>query len=110
MVAALITLIVCALIVLFLGTRLGISIRATGDNPDMVRASSINTATMITIGLCLANAMTSLSGAVLAQYNKSADINLGTGMVVIGLVGWSLNALARIFERRMQRLYGIEPR
>lgn len=84
-VAALITLIVCALIVLFLGTRLGISIRATGDNPDMVRASSINTATMITIGLCVANAMTSLSGAVLAQYNKSADINLGTGMVVIGL-------------------------
>lgn len=84
-VAALITLIICALTVLFLGTRLGISIRATGDNPDMVRASSINTATMITIGLCLANAMTSLSGAVLAQYNKSSDINLGTGMVVIGL-------------------------
>lgn len=84
-VAALITLIICALMVLFLGTRLGISIRATGDNPDMVRASSINTATMITIGLCLSNAMTSLSGAVLAQYNKSSDINLGTGMVVIGL-------------------------
>ena len=84
-VVALITLIICALMVLFLGTRLGISIRATGDNPDMVRASSINTATMITIGLCLSNAMTSLSGAVLAQYNKSSDINLGTGMVVIGL-------------------------
>ncbi|MGM9593829.1 MAG: ABC transporter permease [Candidatus Onthomonas sp.] len=84
-VAALITLIICTLMVLFLGTRLGISIRATGDNPDMVRASSINTATMITIGLCLSNAMTSLSGAVLAQYNKSSDINLGTGMVVIGL-------------------------
>lgn len=85
MIAALITLVICALMVLFLGTRLGISIRATGDNPDMVRASSINTATMITIGLCLANAMTALSGAVLAQYNKSSDINLGTGMVVIGL-------------------------
>ena len=84
-IAAAITLLVSALIVLFLGTRLGISIRATGDNADMVRASSINTTTMITIGLCIANAMTSLSGAVLAQYNKSADINLGTGMVVIGL-------------------------
>ena len=84
-VAALITLGVSVLLVLFLGTRLGISIRATGDNPDMVRASSINTSLMITIGLCLANAMTALSGAVLAQYNKSADINLGTGMVVIGL-------------------------
>ena len=84
-VAAAITILVSVLLVLFLGTRLGISIRATGDNPDMVRASSINTTLMITIGLCLANAMTSLSGAVLAQYNKSADINLGTGMVVIGL-------------------------
>ena len=76
---------VVILLALFLKTRLGLSIRATGDNPDMVRASSINTATMITIGLCLSNAMTSLSGAVLAQYNKSSDINLGTGMVVIGL-------------------------
>ena len=84
-VAALITLIVGLLLTLFLGTRLGISIRATGDNPDMVRASSINTSFMITIGLCLSNAMTSLSGAVLAQYNKVSDINLGTGMVVIGL-------------------------
>lgn len=84
-VAAAITLLLSAALVWFLGTRLGISIRATGDNPDMVRASSINTTLMITIGLCLANAMTALSGAVLAQYNKSADINLGTGMVVIGL-------------------------
>ena len=71
--------------ILFLGTRMGLSIRATGDNPDMVRASSINTAFTITIGLCISNAMTSLSGAVLAQYQKSSDINLGTGMVVIGL-------------------------
>ena len=75
----------CALLILFLGTRLGLSIRATGDNPDMVRASSINTAFTITVGLCIANAMTALSGAVLAQYQRSADINLGTGMVVIGL-------------------------
>ena len=51
----------------------------------MVRASSINTAFTITVGLCIANAMTALSGAVLAQYQRSADINLGTGMVVIGL-------------------------
>ena len=84
-VAAFITLVVCVLLILFLGTRLGLSIRATGDNPDMVRASSINTAFTVTVGLCVANAMTSLSGAVLAQYQRSADINLGTGMVVIGL-------------------------
>ena len=83
--AAVITVVVGILLVLFLRTRLGLSIRATGDNPDMVRASSINTGFTITIGLCLANAMTALSGAVLAQYQKTADINLGTGMVIIGL-------------------------
>ena len=71
--------------VLFLKTRLGLSIRATGDNPDMVRASSINTAFTITIGLMLSNALTALSGAVIAQYQRTADINLGTGMVIIGL-------------------------
>ena len=83
--AALITLVVAVLLVVFLKTRLGLSIRATGDNPDMVRASSINTGFTITIGLCMSNAMTALSGAVLAQYQKTADINLGTGMVIIGL-------------------------
>ena len=51
----------------------------------MVRASSINPSFTITVGLCISNSMTALSGAVLAQYQKSADINLGTGMVVIGL-------------------------
>ena len=83
--AALVTVVVCVRLILGLGTRMGLSIRATGDNPDMVRASSINTAFTITVGLCISNAMTALSGAVLAQYQRSADINLGTGMVVIGL-------------------------
>ncbi len=83
--AAVLTAVVAILLVLFLKTRLGLSIRATGDNPDMVRASSINTSFTITIGLCMANSLTALSGAVLAQYQKTADINLGTGMVIIGL-------------------------
>ena len=83
--AAIISIIAAVLIVLFLNTRLGLSIRATGDNPDMVRASSINTGFTITVGLCISNALTALSGAVLAQYQKTADINLGTGMVIIGL-------------------------
>ena len=82
---ALIAALAALLLIAFLRTRLGLSIRATGDNPDMVRASSINTAFTITVGLCLANALTALSGAVLAQYQKTADINLGTGMVIIGL-------------------------
>ncbi len=83
--AAVLTVVMGVLLVLFLKTRLGLSIRATGDNPDMVRASSINTAFTVTVGLCLSNAMTALSGAVLAQYQKTADVNLGTGMVIIGL-------------------------
>ncbi|MCR4695488.1 MAG: ABC transporter permease [Pseudobutyrivibrio sp.] len=69
----------------FLGTTLGMSIRATGDNADMVKSSSINPTFTITVGLCLANALTGLSGALIAQYQKSADINIGTGMVTIAL-------------------------
>ena len=83
--AAVIALAVGLFLIFFLKTRLGLSIRATGDNADMVRASSINTAFTVTIGLMLSNALTALSGAVLAQYQKTADINLGTGMVIIGL-------------------------
>jgi putative ABC transport system permease protein len=73
------------LLVLFLGTRLGLSIRATGDNRDMVRASSVNPVFTISVGLCVSNALTAMSGAMVAQYQKSADINGGTGIVVIGL-------------------------
>ena len=84
-VAAVVVIVIGVLVAVFLNTRLGLSIRATGDNPDMVRASSINTSLMITIGLCVANALTALSGGLLAQYQKSCDINLGTGMVTIAL-------------------------
>ena len=83
------TLIIVAVVsiflIFFLGTRLGLSIRATGDNIDMVRASSVNPTFTITVGLCLANAMTALSGAMVAQNQKTVDINGGTGIVVIGL-------------------------
>ncbi len=76
---------VVALLTLFLNTRLGLAIRATGNNPDMVRASSINTVFTTTVGLCIANAFTALSGCLLAQSQKSAEINIGTGMVTIAL-------------------------
>lgn len=76
---------VCCVIYWFLGTRLGLSIRATGDSPAMVRASSINPAFTITVGLCLSNSLTGLAGSLIAQYNKTSDINLGTGIVTIAL-------------------------
>ena len=69
----------------FLKTRVGLSVRATGDNPSMVRSSSINPHVPITVGLCLSNGLVALSGGLLAQYQRTADINLGTGMVVTGL-------------------------
>ncbi len=83
--AAAVTVAAGVLLYLFLGTRLGLSIRATGDNRDMVRASSVNTNFTITLGLCLANSLTALSGAMVGQYQKTVDINSGTGIVVIGL-------------------------
>lgn len=108
--AAVIAVVACAALVLFLGTRLGLSIRATGDNPDMVRASSINTAFTVLIGLCISNALTALSGAVLAQYQRSADINLGTGMVVIGLasliIGETLFARGGLWTKAAAALAG----
>lgn len=91
------------LLVWFLNTRLGLSIRATGDNEYMVRASSINPLFMITVGLCAANALTALSGAILGQYQKSCDINLGTGMVTIALasliIGETLIGKGSIFKK-----------
>ncbi len=70
---------------LFLRTRLGLAIRATGNNPDMVRSSSINPVFTTTVGLCVANAFTALSGCLLAQSQKALDINIGSGMVTIAL-------------------------
>lgn len=74
-----------AFLVWFFTTRLGLSIRATGNNIDMVRASSINPTFTIMVGLSLSNALTALSGALVGQYQKAADINGGSGIVVIAL-------------------------
>ena len=108
--SALITLTIAALLVVFLKTRLGLSIRATGDNPDMVRASSINTTFTITIGLSISNALTALSGAILAQYQRTADINLGTGMVIIGLasliIGETLMPKDKIWMKALGAVLG----
>jgi len=91
----------------FFGTGLGLSIRATGDSPAMVRASSINPAFTITVGLCLSNALTGLSGALIAQYNKASDINLGNGMVTIALA--SLVIGETLFGKRklLGRILGV---
>ena len=85
LVAAIAVIAVIVFLVLFLRTRLGLAIRATGDNPDMVRSSSINPTFTTIVGLCVANAFTGLSGCLLAQSQKSVSIDIGTGMVTIVL-------------------------
>ncbi len=74
-----------ALIIIFFKTRLGLSIRAAGDNEDMVRASSINVDSVKLTALAVSNAFIALSGAVITQYQGYADINSGSGMLVVGL-------------------------
>ena len=85
----LVALIAVALVILFLSlflrTRLGLAIRATGNNPDMVRSSSINPAFTTIVGLVVANAFTALSGCLLAQSQKSVNIDIGSGMVTVAL-------------------------
>ena len=83
--SAAVTILAGVLLYLFLGTRLGLSVRATGDNRDMVRASSVNPTFTVTVGLCFANALTALSGGVVGQYQRTVDMGSGTGIVVIGL-------------------------
>ncbi|MPM66053.1 hypothetical protein SDC9_112957 [bioreactor metagenome] len=85
----LLPLLVCALcalaLVWFFKTHLGLCIRATGNNEDMVRASSINVDAMKILTLAVSNACVGLAGAVLAQYQGYADISSGIGIVVVGL-------------------------
>ena len=69
----------------FFGTEIGSAIRATGNNPHMVRAQGINTDTTIILGLVLSNGLVATSGALIAQSQGYADVQMGTGAIVIGL-------------------------
>ena len=97
-------------ITVFLRTRLGLAIRATGNNPDMVRSSSVNPAFTTTVGLCAANALTGLSGCLMAQSQKAVDINLGTGMVTIALasllIGGTVMGRGGVFRRAVGVVLG----
>ncbi len=96
--------------VLFLRTRLGLAIRATGDNPDMVRSSSINPAFTTIVGLCVANAFTGLSGCLLAQSQKMVNIDIGFGVVTIALasllIGRTLMGKGSVFIRALGMVVG----
>lgn len=84
-VGAIFVVVIIAIMYWFFGTELGHSLRATGCNQNMARANGINTETNKIIGLVLSNGLVALSGALLAQYQGFADINMGRGAIVIGL-------------------------
>ncbi|BDG46871.1 ABC transporter permease [Parageobacillus sp. KH3-4] len=69
----------------FLQTEIGLAIRATGDNPRMIRSLSANTNLLIVLGLGISNAMVAFSGALIAQYGSFADVGMGIGMIIVGL-------------------------
>ncbi len=80
-----ICLFILAFVYFFLQTELGLAVRATGDNEQMIRSLGINTNTTKVIGLALGNALCALSGALVAQYQSYADIGMGIGMIIVGL-------------------------
>lgn len=84
-IAVIFVILVVVFLSLFLHTKLGLAIRATGNNPDMVKSSSINPVFTTIVGLCIANSFTALSGCLLAQSQKSVNIDIGSGMVTIAL-------------------------
>ncbi len=79
------TLFFSILIYWFFGTEIGAAIRATGFNPQMIRAQGVNTNFTIVLGLLLSNALVAISGAFIAQSNGFADVGMGVGTIVIGL-------------------------
>ena len=83
--AGIAALFVLMAMILFFKTHLGMCIRATGDNPDMVRASSINADRMKVVGLCLSNGLVALSGGLIVHYSGYSDVNASSGTLVYGL-------------------------
>lgn len=106
-VAAVAVLLTGVLLGMFLRTRLGLAIRATGDNPDMVRSSSINPAVTTIVGLCLSNALTALSGCLLAQSQKSVNIDIGTGMVTVALASLLIGGVFLGRKKLPLRIFGM---
>ena len=105
----LVTALLIAVLYWFFGTEIGCGIRATGANARMARAQGINTQRNVVVGLALSNGIVALSGALLCQYQGSADVNMGRGAIVIGLaaviIGESL--LGKVFRNFGLRMLSV---
>lgn len=110
--ACLTTLVFCIIVIAilywFFGTELGAAVRATGCNPRMARAQGINTGTQKVLGLMLSNGLVGLAGGLYAQYQGSADVNMGRGAIVIGLASVIIGEVifGKIFRNFALRLAG----
>ncbi len=95
---------------IFLRTKLGLAIRATGNNPSMARSSSINPIFTTTVGLCIAGSLTALSGCLFAQSDKSVNVNLGSGILTVALasllIGNAFTSKHKIFVRALGSVLG----
>lgn len=103
------TAVIVAALYWFFGTEKGSSVRATGANPHMARAQGINTSANIVLGLMLSNGLVALSGALLAQYQGSSDINMGRGAIVIGLAAVIIGEVmfGKVFRNIGARLLAV---
>lgn len=97
-VGVLVTVIIVLACYLFFGTEIGASIRATGDNQQMIRAQGVNTDNTIILGLVISNGLVAITGALIAQSTAFADVGMGTGTIVIGLASVIIGEV--LFGRR----------
>ena len=108
-VVAIITVITILILYWFFGTEIGCSLRATGCNGNMARAQGINTDVCKVLGLMISNGLVGLSGALLAQYQGFADVQMGRGAIVIGLAAVIIGEaiFGKIFHNFGFRLLGV---
>ena len=102
---------VCKILLdLFLHTQLGVALRCTGDNPQMIRSQGVNTDNMIILGVSLSNALVALSGALVAQSQGFADVGMGIGTIVAGLasviLGESLLGRQSVMRQTLSAICG----
>ncbi len=109
LVVAILIVVIIGILYWFFGTELGCSIRATGGNDRMARAQGINTDFNRVLGLMVANGLVAFSGALLAQYQGFADINMGRGAIVIGLAAVIIGEaiFGKVFHNFGFKLLGV---
>ncbi len=108
-VVAVITVLTILILYWFFGTEIGCSLRATGCNSNMSRAQGINTDICKVLGLMISNGLVGLSGALLAQYQGFADVQMGRGAIVIGLAAVIIGEaiFGKVFRNFGFRLLGV---